>query len=102
MKYGRLIHYQSRATFVNQHFYSLLYYMRWNKNMRCQKIKLKKNLFHPTKRICGSVQPPSGGIAPGMAPTDVFSQDFLLKVYKNKYKIIVRRDNMHVKKFTLK
>ena len=50
-----------------------------------------------------AVQPPSGGIAPGMAPTDVFSQDSLFKgVYKNKYKIIVRRDNMHVKKFTLK
>ena len=50
-----------------------------------------------------AVQPPSGGIAPGIAPTDVFSQDFLFKgVYKNKYKIIVRKDNMHVKKFTLK
>ena len=50
--------------------------------------KIKKTAIPPHSReFVAAVQPPSGGIAPGMAPTDVFSQDFLFKgVYNNKYK----------------
>ena len=54
--------------------------MRWIKMRVLPKNKIKKTAIPPHSReFVAAVQPPSGGIAPGMAPTDVFSQDFLFK-----------------------
>ena len=72
--------------------------------MCCQKNNIKKTAIPPhSNEFVAAVQPPRGGIAPGIAPIEVFSQDFLFNgVYKNKYKRIVANDKIHVNKLTLR
>ena len=42
-----------------------------------QKNKIKKTAIPPhSSEFVAAVQPPRGGMAPGIAPTEVFNQDF--------------------------